>query len=105
MIEANHGPRVVYQTRWGEWRTRVRKNRCALYRDAGCTIHDKSYYPAMCRSFPWTDADTGGRYEYDVSICGEFVSKHELIQLQRAIPLATEFPLPETTSSNSKELR
>jgi hypothetical protein len=93
-IEATHGPGIVYQTRWGEWRTRVRKNRCVLYRDSGCSIHDQSYYPAMCRSFPWIDAGTGGRYEYDVDICGEFAASEELIQLQRAIP-----------ATNSKELR
>jgi len=67
-IEANHGPDLVYKNRWGEWRTRVRKNRCVLFRDGGCTIHDKEYYPEMCAAFPWTDPETGGRYEYDVTI-------------------------------------
>src|SRR3954463_10319359 len=51
-IEANHGPGVVYRTRWGEWRTRVRNGRCVLLRDGGCTIHDRPYYPAVCRGFP-----------------------------------------------------
>jgi hypothetical protein len=84
-IEANHGPGLVYKTRWGEWRTRVRKNRCVLYRDGGCSIHDKPYYPAMCRGFPWIDIETGERYEYDVTICGAFVAHPELIAIQRAI--------------------
>lgn len=83
-IEANHGPGLVYRTRWGEWRTRVRKGRCALFRDGGCTIHDKPYYPAVCRGFPWTDAETGGPYEFDVTICGKFVEEPELIEIQRA---------------------
>ncbi|HUQ18918.1 MAG TPA: hypothetical protein VM099_04830 [Gemmatimonadaceae bacterium] len=48
----------------------------------------------MCRSFPWIDAFTGERYEYDVDICGEFAASEELIQLQRAVPVTT-----------SKELR
>jgi hypothetical protein len=85
-IEADFGPGLVYRTRWGEFRTRIRQKRCSLYRDGGCTIHDKSYYPAVCRGFPWTDAETGGRYEYDVSICGEFVARPELVAIQRAIP-------------------
>ena len=88
-IEADHGPGLVYETRWGEWRTRVRKNRCALYRDGGCSIHDQAYYPTQCQGFPWTDGE-GGRYTYDVTICGEFATKPELIELQRAIPHAVE---------------
>jgi hypothetical protein len=86
LIAAAHGGDVVYQTRWGEWRTRVRQGRCALFRDGGCSIHDKSYYPAQCRCFPWTDPLTGGRYEYDVTICGEWAARPELIELQRALP-------------------
>jgi hypothetical protein len=87
-IEANHGPGLVYRTRWGEMRTRVKKKRCALFLDGGCSIHDKPYYPAMCRGFPWTDAETGGGYESDVTICGEFAARPELITIQRAIPRA-----------------
>lgn len=85
-IEANHGAGLVYRTRWGEWRTRVRNKRCALFRDGGCLIHDAPYYPAVCRGFPWTDAETGGRYEYDITICGEFEARPELVEIQRAIP-------------------
>jgi hypothetical protein len=86
-IEADHGQGLVYKTRWGEWRTRVRNKRCALYRNGGCLIHNQSYYPAVCRGFPWTDAETGGRYEYDVTICGAFQTDPELIQIQRAGPM------------------
>jgi hypothetical protein len=84
-IEANHGAGLVYKTWWGEWRTRVRKRRCALFRDGGCSIHDRPYYPATCRSFPWTDTD-GDRYEYDVTICGAFAENPELVAIQRALP-------------------
>jgi hypothetical protein len=84
-IEANHGPGLVYQTRWGEWRTRVKNRRCAMHRDGACTIHDKPYYPSTCSGFPWTD-DGGNRYEFDVSICGEFERVPELVEIQRAIP-------------------
>ncbi len=55
-----------------------------MYRDGGCTIHDRSYYPATCRGFPWTDAETGGRYEYDVTICGVFETSPELVAIQYA---------------------
>ena len=91
IIEENHGPGLVYKTQWGEWRTRVQKKRCVLLRDGGCTIHDKSYYPRTCRDFPWIDSETGGRYEYDVTICGAFEAHPELVAIQRAIPRA---PLP-----------
>ena len=84
-IEAHLGPDLVLRTRWGEWRTRVRNKRCVLYRDGGCSIHDMPFYPAQCRGFPWTDAD-GARYEYDVTICGAFEARPELIAIQRRVP-------------------
>ncbi len=71
----------MYRTRWGEWRTRVKGGRCVFLRDNVCTIHAESHYPAVCRGFPWTDAETGGPYEYDRTICPEFVLKPELIQM------------------------
>ena len=81
-IELHLGPGLVQRTRWGEWRTRVRNKRCVLYRDGGCSIHELPFYPAQCRGFPWTDGD-GARYEYDVTICGAFVERPELIAVQR----------------------
>lgn len=89
-IQKVHGPGLVYQTRWGEWRTRVRNKRCVFYREGACTIHDQPYYPVQCQTFPWTDPETGARYEYDVMICGEFGARPELVQLQRALPTAAE---------------
>lgn len=83
-IETNHGPGLVYFTRWGEWRTRVRNNRCVLLRDGCCTIHAQSYYPAICRGFPWIDGETGEPYLYDVTICGEIALHPELVELRRA---------------------
>lgn len=85
-IEADLGPGLVYETRWGELRTRVRNKRCVLFRDGGCSVHDKPYYPTTCQGFPWVDGDTGELYEYDVTICGEIVSRPELIEIRRAIP-------------------
>jgi hypothetical protein len=37
----------------------------------------------VCRGFPWIDAETGGPYEYDRTICPEFVLKPELVQMGR----------------------
>ena len=85
-LEADLGPGLVYRTRWGEWRTRVKKGMCVLFKNGGCTIHAKPYYPAVCRGFPWIDAETGGPYEFDVEICGEFVRRPELVAIQRALP-------------------
>jgi hypothetical protein len=35
----------------------------------------------VCRGFPWIDAETGGPYEYDRTICPEFLNRPELVQL------------------------
>jgi hypothetical protein len=43
-----------------------------------CSIYDKPYYPAVCRGFPFVDAETGGPYEYDRTICPEFERRPEL---------------------------
>ena len=83
-IEASRGPGFVYKTRWGEWRTRIKKGRCSLFQNGGCTIHAESFYPAVCAGFPWIDAETGGPYEFDTDICGEFVKNPELVAIQRA---------------------
>jgi hypothetical protein len=80
-----YGEDRIYRTRWGEWRTRVRKGRCVFLLDNVCTIHDDPHYPAVCRGFPWTDAETGGPYEYDQTICGEFLVRPELVRLSKGI--------------------
>ena len=83
-IIARFGANAAYLTRWGEWRTRVRHKRCVFLVDNACSIYRESFYPAVCRGFPWTDAETGGPYEYDRTICPEFVHNSELLQLSRA---------------------
>ncbi len=80
-ITREHGAGMVYRTRWGEWRTRVRGGRCVFLRDNVCTIHSRPYYPAVCRGFPWIDAETGGPYEFDRTICPEFVLRPELVHI------------------------
>ncbi|HET8650588.1 MAG TPA: YkgJ family cysteine cluster protein [Gemmatimonadales bacterium] len=82
-ITAAEGSGLVYQTRWGEWRTRVKNRRCVFLRDNTCSIHAQPYYPAVCRGFPWTDAETGGPYEYDRTICPEFLARPELVTIDR----------------------
>ncbi len=80
-IIAAHGDDKVYQARWGEWRTRVKDGRCVFYVDGGCSIHAEPYYPAVCGGFPFVDAETGGPYEYDRTICPEFVTHPELHEI------------------------
>jgi hypothetical protein len=75
------GAHTRYLTRWGEWRTRVRGGRCIFLGNNVCTIHGESFYPAVCRGFPWTDAETGGPYEYDQTICPEFVQRPALTSM------------------------
>ena len=72
---------VAYRTRWGEWRTRVKNRRCVFFNGEGCSIHADPSYPQVCRGFPWTDAETGGPYEYDRTICPEFIARPELITI------------------------
>ena len=78
------GEGKVYQTRWGEWRTRIKHGRCVFVVDNRCTIHGKPYYPIVCREFPWTDAENGGPYECQTEICPEFVRQPELVQIRRS---------------------
>lgn len=81
-IRREFGREMVYRTRWGEWRTRVRDRRCVFYdRSEGCVLHDRPYYPAVCHHFPWTDAESGGPYEFDQTICPEFISRPELVNI------------------------
>ena len=51
-------------------RTRVVDGACVFLSGNKCSIHDKPYYPAVCKGFPWTNAE-GGPYEGDCSICPE----------------------------------
>jgi hypothetical protein len=89
-IAADHGDGMVYRTRWGELRTRVRGGRCTFFTNGGCRIHAQAYYPAVCRGFPWTDAETGGPYEYDQAICPEFVLHPEYVTLGKTITRAKD---------------
>ena len=76
-----HGGERIFRTRWGEWRTRVRQGRCVFLENNACSIYGRPYYPAVCRGFPFIDAETGGPYEFDRTICPEFLSRPELLQI------------------------
>jgi Fe-S-cluster containining protein len=80
-ITRKYGKDKVYLTRWGEWRTRVAKGRCVMWKDNSCSIYDTPEYPAVCRGFPFIDAESGGPYEFDQTICPEFLARPELVQL------------------------
>ena len=82
-LAARYGRDRMYRTRHGEWRTRVRRGRCVFLVHNSCTIHADPHYPAVCRGFPWTDAETGGPYEFDQTICPEFLTRPDLVQLTR----------------------
>ena len=47
-----------------------------------CTIHDDPSYPEVCQGFPWTDPETGGPYEFDQTICPEFLDGDTLVQIR-----------------------
>ena len=83
-IRETYGEDKAYLTRWGEWRTRVKGGRCVLWKDNACSIYRSPWYPAVCGGFPWTDAETGGPYEFDQTICPEFITRPELVQLGRS---------------------
>ena len=77
-VSKEHGADRIYQLPSGEWRTRVKNGRCVFYVDGGCAIYQTSYYPAVCAGFPFIDAEHGGPYESDRTICGEFAVRPEL---------------------------
>ena len=47
-----------------------------------CIIHGDPSYPAVCRGFPWMDAEHGGPYEFDQTICPEFLAGSRMVQIQ-----------------------
>jgi Fe-S-cluster containining protein len=52
--------------------------RCVFLGDNRCLIHGDPHYPAVCRGFPWTDAETGGPYRGEPEVCPELVLRPEL---------------------------
>ena len=62
---------VVWDLEEDEWRTKVEGERYIFLRDNACSLHEKPEYPSVCRCFPWSDPNTGGPYQYDLSICPE----------------------------------
>lgn len=66
---------LVWDDEDKEWRTSVVDGKCFFLKNNACSIHKESYYPRICKGFPWLDGETGQEYPYDRSICGEFPSE------------------------------
>jgi hypothetical protein len=79
------------------------KGRCAFFENNACTLYRESYYPAVCRGFPWVDAETGGPYQYERTICPEFTARPELLQINRYVrkPPPKAVPVGARTSSRA----
>ena len=54
-IEAEHSDTTYFYEDDKEYRTQVRNGRCVFFKDGGCSLHDKEYYPRVCRIFPFKD--------------------------------------------------
>jgi hypothetical protein len=63
-----------------------------LWKNNACSIYLTPWYPAVCGGFPWTDAETGGPYEYDQTICPEFLARPDLVQLGRTLVTPVDRP-------------
>lgn len=61
---------VVWNIMDKTWRTTIVDNKCIFLKEGLCSIHDKEYYPKVCKLFPYEDVD-GGPYKYELSICPE----------------------------------
>jgi Fe-S-cluster containining protein len=73
VLRAKYGAdAVVWDDEEKEWRTRVDDGRCMFLSGNSCSLHELPEYPSVCREFPWRDPETGGPYQYDLSICPEF---------------------------------
>ncbi len=71
-LRMHHGAQsVVWDVEEEELRTRVVDGRCVFLGESGCSIHDKPYYPKVCRGFPWRFAESDEPYGYDLDICPE----------------------------------
>ncbi|WP_394833501.1 YkgJ family cysteine cluster protein [Pendulispora rubella] len=68
---------IVWDDEENEWRTRVDGDRCMFLKSNACSLHDRPEYPSVCRCFPWSDPETGGPYQYDLSICPELPQDEE----------------------------
>lgn len=77
VIRAEHGADTVIEVD-GEIRTRTGERGCVfLAAEGSCSLHDKPWYPAVCRGFPWRDGIDGGPYLHDVTICPELAADPE----------------------------
>lgn len=72
-------PRELFARGWfdqppeqGAWTTTITDGQCSLLRDNKCSIHDKIYYPRVCRDFPHRDTlNPSLPRAYDADTCPE----------------------------------
>jgi Fe-S-cluster containining protein len=93
-IIAHHGAHTVVWDQdtvddgWPGWRTATVAGDgtgCVFLDGAKrCTIYDASYYPRICRGFPWFDDTLVEPYDDDVDFCPEFLTRPELVPLTRS---------------------
>jgi Fe-S-cluster containining protein len=78
-IRREHGPAFLrFNAAESVWRTALRNGRCVFLSEQGCQIHAKSYYPEVCRGFPFYAGKTQEPYAFPVDECGEFALREDL---------------------------
>lgn len=70
IVKAHGKQSTVWNDKDKTWRTAIVDSKCFFLNKGLCGIHDKEYYPAVCKLFPYKDVD-GGPYKYELDICPE----------------------------------
>src|ERR1043166_5343150 len=68
-IAADHGKEKIFRTCGGERRPRASRRRCVFLPNTPCSIYTQPSLPAMSASLRWVNAESGGPYEFDRTIC------------------------------------
>lgn len=76
-LVSRYGAHTILRKEDGELRTSLQDGRCIFSVANACVIHDDPDYPAVCIHFPWSDAETGGPYEGDLTICPSIRDKED----------------------------
>src|ERR1043166_4749579 len=64
-----------------EWRRRGARGGRVFLSNKTCPIFTERHLPPARRGCPWVDAESGGPYEFDRTICPEFKRKPELVRI------------------------
>lgn len=65
-IILNHGAEAVVSGPNGMARTAVVDGTCIFMKENRCKIHAESYYPKVCKSFPFKDSESDEPYKGEV---------------------------------------